>query len=56
MQVLYLADIRFPLKRANGVQTMRTCSAVAERGHRVTLAVYGPTPGDAAAIPSPSTA
>ena len=45
MKVLYLADIRFPLERANGVQTMRTCSAVADRGHQVTLAVRADTRG-----------
>lgn len=39
MKVLYFADIRFPLERANGIQTMETCYALAERGHDVTLAV-----------------
>ncbi len=39
MQILYLADIRFPLERANGIQTMATCHALAARGHRVTLLV-----------------
>lgn len=39
MRILYLADIRFPLERANGIQTMETCAALAERGHRVTLRV-----------------
>jgi glycosyltransferase involved in cell wall biosynthesis len=33
------ADIRFPLERANGIQTMETCWALAERGHRVSLVV-----------------
>ena len=45
MKVLYLADIRFPLERANGVQTMRTCGAVADRGHHVILAVRADTKG-----------
>jgi glycosyltransferase involved in cell wall biosynthesis len=39
VRVLYLADIRFPLERANGIQTMETCHALAARGHEVTLAV-----------------
>jgi glycosyltransferase involved in cell wall biosynthesis len=37
MRLLYLADIRLPLERANGIQTMETCQALAERGHDVTL-------------------
>lgn len=39
MKVLYLADIRFPLERANGIQSMETCHALAARGHEVTLLV-----------------
>ena len=39
MRILYLADIRFPLERANGIQTMETCYALAARGHEVSLAV-----------------
>ncbi len=39
MRILYLADIRFPLERANGIQTFETCYALAVRGHSVTLAV-----------------
>ena len=39
MTVLYLSDIRFPLERANGVHTMETCAALAERGHDVHLLV-----------------
>jgi glycosyltransferase involved in cell wall biosynthesis len=39
MRILYLADIRFPLERANGIQTFETCHALAARGHRVTLRV-----------------
>src|SRR5258708_12486417 len=38
-RVLYLADIRFPLERANGIQSMATCHALAARGHEVTLVV-----------------
>lgn len=39
MKILYFADIRFPLERANGIQTIETCHALAVRGHTVTLAV-----------------
>ena len=39
MRILYLADVRFPLERANGIQTMETCHALASRGHQVSLAV-----------------
>ncbi len=60
MRILYLADIRFPLERANGIQTFETCRALAARGHDVALfvrpdttspardpwAFYGATPVD----------
>ena len=39
MRILYLADIRFPLERANGIQSMETCHALAGRGHDVSLVV-----------------
>ena len=39
MRILYFADIRFPLERANGIQTMETCHALGARGHRVSLVV-----------------
>jgi glycosyltransferase involved in cell wall biosynthesis len=39
MRILYLADIRFPLERANGIQSMETCHALASRGHDVSLVV-----------------
>ncbi len=39
LRILYLADIRFPLERANGIQTIETCHALAGRGHDVELAV-----------------
>jgi glycosyltransferase involved in cell wall biosynthesis len=39
LRILYFADIRFPLERANGIQTMETCHALAERGHIVRLVV-----------------
>ena len=39
MQILYFADIRFPLERANGIQTVETCHALGRRGHAVTLVV-----------------
>jgi glycosyltransferase involved in cell wall biosynthesis len=45
--VLCFADTRFPIERANGVQTMATCRALAARGHHVTL-VARP---DTAAVP-----
>jgi glycosyltransferase involved in cell wall biosynthesis len=41
--LLYFADIRFPLERANGIQTMETCHALARRGHRVSLVVRADT-------------
>ncbi len=43
MRILYFADIRFPLERANGIQTMETCHALVERGHAVALVVKGDT-------------
>jgi glycosyltransferase involved in cell wall biosynthesis len=39
VKLLYFADTRFPIERANGVQTMATCHALAARGHDVTLVV-----------------
>ena len=39
MKILYFADIRLPLERANGIQTMETCHALAARGHDVRLVV-----------------
>ncbi len=39
VRILYLADIRLPLERANGIQSMETCHALATRGHEVTLLV-----------------
>jgi glycosyltransferase involved in cell wall biosynthesis len=39
VRIRYFADIRFPLERANGVQTMETCHALARRGHEVCLVV-----------------
>jgi glycosyltransferase involved in cell wall biosynthesis len=39
VRILYLADIRFPLERANGIQTMETCHSLASRGHEVSLVV-----------------
>jgi glycosyltransferase involved in cell wall biosynthesis len=39
LRILYFADIRFPLERANGIQTMETCYALGERGHDVRLIV-----------------
>ena len=39
MRIAYFADVRFPLERANGIQTMETCYAIARRGHDVDLIV-----------------
>jgi glycosyltransferase involved in cell wall biosynthesis len=39
VRITYFADIRFPIERANGVQTMETCHALARRGHQVRLVV-----------------
>lgn len=39
MRILYLADLRFPLERAAGLQTFETCRALAARDHDVTLFV-----------------
>ena len=43
LKLLYLADIRFPLERANGIQTMEACHAAASFGHDVTLLVRADT-------------
>jgi glycosyltransferase involved in cell wall biosynthesis len=39
VRITYFADVRFPLERANGIQTMETCHALARRGHDVDLIV-----------------
>ena len=39
MKLVYLADIRFPMERANGIQTIETCHALARRGVEVDLVV-----------------
>ena len=39
MKILYLADIRFPMERANGIQTVETSHALARRGVEVELVV-----------------
>jgi glycosyltransferase involved in cell wall biosynthesis len=39
VRIAYFADVRFPLERANGIQTMETCYAIAQRGHEVDLIV-----------------
>lgn len=39
MRMAYFADVRFPLERANGIQTMETCHAMARRGYDVDLIV-----------------
>lgn len=47
MTILCFADTRFPIERANGLQTMATCHALAARGHDVTLIVRPDTAGAA---------
>jgi glycosyltransferase involved in cell wall biosynthesis len=47
VDLLYLADIRLPLERANGLQTISTCHALAARGHHVTLLVRPDTAPEA---------
>ena len=39
VRILYFADIRFPLERANGIQTMETCHALASAGTTCDLVV-----------------
>jgi glycosyltransferase involved in cell wall biosynthesis len=39
MKILYLADIRFPMERANGIQTIETAHALAREGAEVALVV-----------------
>ena len=39
MNILYFADVGFPLKRANGIEMFNTCHGLARRGHVVTLVV-----------------
>ncbi|MFB3853492.1 MAG: glycosyltransferase family 4 protein [Vicinamibacterales bacterium] len=39
LRILYFADIRFPLERANGIQTAETCHALARKGDEVVLVV-----------------
>jgi glycosyltransferase involved in cell wall biosynthesis len=38
-RVFCIADVRFPVERANGIQTIETCAALARRGHAVRLVV-----------------
>jgi len=39
VRIIYFADVRFPLERANGIQTMETCYALVKGGHSVDLIV-----------------
>ncbi len=39
MKLVYLADIRFPMERANGIQTIETCHALTRGGVEVELVV-----------------
>lgn len=43
LRILYFADTRFPLERANGIQTFETTHALATRGHLVRLVVRADT-------------
>jgi glycosyltransferase involved in cell wall biosynthesis len=38
-RILCVADVRFPVERANGIQTIETCAALARRGYAVRLVV-----------------
>ena len=40
MKLVYIADIRFPMERANGIQTVETAHALARRGVDVELVLY----------------
>jgi glycosyltransferase involved in cell wall biosynthesis len=50
LRIFYPANIRFPMERANGLQIVRTCHALAVRGHEVHLAVRGGPGSDAEAL------
>src|SRR5262245_22271595 len=39
VRIRYFADIRSPIERANGIQTIETCHALSSRGHEVELVV-----------------
>jgi glycosyltransferase involved in cell wall biosynthesis len=39
VRITYFADVRFPLERANGIQTIETCYALVKRTHSVDLIV-----------------
>ena len=39
MKIIYLADIRLPTEKAHGLQIMKTCESLAQRGEEVTLLV-----------------
>jgi glycosyltransferase involved in cell wall biosynthesis len=39
VNIVYFADIRFPIERANGIQTFETCHALSRRGHQIALIV-----------------
>jgi glycosyltransferase involved in cell wall biosynthesis len=39
VRITYFADVRFPLERANGIQTFETCYALVQRAHLVDLIV-----------------
>jgi len=39
VRLFSVADVRFPVERANGIQTIETCAALARRGHVVRLLV-----------------
>ena len=38
-RILCVADVRFPVERANGIQTIETCAALGRRGYAVRLVV-----------------
>ncbi len=39
MRILYVANVRMPTEKAHGLQIMKTCEALADLGHTVTLLV-----------------
>ncbi len=39
MKICYIANIRLPTEKAHGIQIMKTCEALTELGHEVTLII-----------------
>ena len=49
-EIMILADVRFPLERANGVQIVKTAAALARGGSRVRLVVRRSDPRPTAEV------